>query len=475
MTALFRLAAGTALAIALLLRPSQAQAISASEAAALKAQIAALKAQVDRLEARLDGAVATPGAVAGAAPAAAQPIAAAKVAQAKPPETSPETTVATTIGWKGSPIFSNGSASFKVKGRIQYDAGLLMAPASIADRAKGYSNELRRLRLGGEGTLGGGFGYKLETELSDNAVDLVDTYITYEKGKWLVTLGNQNEFQSLDELIGDTSGSVMERAAFTDAFGFERRLGLSVQYRSGMLLAQAGVFSDSADSLTNAADGPNGGDENNSYGIDSRVVLAPKFGKTQWHVGLSGHWRDFQRLSATPQRYRQRAYLHTANSRCLATPTIAATGESHYGVELAGSHGPLWWAGEAYWLQVARPGLADPTFFGGYGEVGYVLTGETRPYKSGIFGSVKPSRPVGSGGLGAWQVTARYDRLDLNDRGIVGGTQDAYIAALVWTPIEYLRFNLNYAHIDYTDAAILAGSRADYGVDVVGWRAELDF
>lgn len=459
------------LALCLMPSPAAAQAISAAEAQELRAQINALKVQVERLEARLNGS-ASPTAVASATMAASP----ATPAPAAPAKAAAETG----ISWKGGPVFSKGAASFHVKGRIQYDAGLLMTPEPLtagetADRARGYSNELRRLRLGGEGQLGGGFGYKLELELSDNSVDLVDTFITYEKGKWLVTLGNQNAFQSLDELISDTGGSVMERAAFTDAFGFERRLGLSAQYRSGMLLAQAGVFSDSADSLTNDADGPDGGDENNSYGVDGRIVLAPKFGKTQLHFGLSGHWRDFQRLSETPQRYRQRAYLHSANSRFLSTPRIAANGESHYGLEFAGERGPLWWAGEAHWLRVSRPGLGDPIFFGGYGEVGYVLTGESRGYKNGIFGIVKPDRPLGSGGWGALQATLRYDYLNLNDKDIVGGTQNGVIAALVWTPVEYLRLNVNYAHLDYTDAAILAAGRNNYGVDVVGWRAELDF
>lgn len=469
-----RLAASAALLWLMAPAPLAAQAIDAAQADALRAQIAALKAQVDRLEARLDSAAMAPAPVTPAvaasstAPAATVPV---QAAAASPGKSAAETV----IGWKGGPVFSKGAASFHVKGRIQYDAGLLMVPDSITDRAQGYSNELRRLRLGGEGQLGGGFGYKLELELSDNSVDLVDTYITYEKDKWLVTLGNQNAFQSLDELISDTGGAVMERAAFTDAFGFERRLGLSAQYRSGMWLAQAGIFSDSADSLTNASDGASGGDENNSYGVDGRLVLAPKIGKTQLHFGLSAHWRDFQRLSETPQRYRQRAYLHTANSRFLATPNIPADGESHYGVELAGTRGPLWWAGEAHWLRVSRPGLADPTFFGGYGEVGYVFTGETRGYKNGILGIVKPQHPVGSGGWGALQATVRYDYLSLNDKDITGGTQNGIIAALVWTPVEFLRFNVNYAHLDYTDAAILANGRSDYGVDVVGWRAELDF
>jgi phosphate-selective porin OprO/OprP len=474
MNSLSKLAAGAAIALCLAPLPVAAQAISAAEAAELRAQIAALKAQVERLASRLDSApssstAATSGAVpaAGAAPT---PVVTASTS-AKPGKSAPETG----INWKGGPVFSSGSASFKVKGRIQYDAGTLIAPASVQDGATGYSNELRRLRLGGEGQLGAGFGYKLETELSDNQVDLVDTYISYEHGKWLLMLGNQNGFQSLDELIGDTTGTVMERAAFTDAFNFERRLGLSAQYRSGILLAQAAISSDSADSLMNASDGADGGDENNSYAVDGRLVLAPRLGRTQLHFGASAHWRDLNRLSSVAQRYRQRPFLHSVNSRFLATPGVAATGETHYGVELAGTRGPLNWASEAHWLRPSQPDIADPTFFGAYAEVGYFLTGETRAYKNGIFGSTRPLRPVGSGGMGALQVTLRYDYLDLNSRHVVGGKQNGAIAALVWTPIEYLRFNLNYAHLAYQDAALLAGTRSDYSVDVVGWRAELDF
>lgn len=448
-----------------------AQALSAQEAADLRAQVAALKAQVDRLEARLDQAQPVATAQAASPPPAAAP--ATQVAASSPGAAS---TSATAIRWKGSPQLSVGNATFKVSGRIQYDAGYLSVPKSVNDRAPGYSNELRRLRLGASGTLGGGFGYKLDTELSDNAVDTVDTYITYQKGKWLLTLGNQNQFQSLDELIGDTTGSVMERAAFTDAFGFERRLGLSVQYKTKLLIAQGGIFSDSIDSLANSSDGPSGGDENNSFALDGRVVVTPKIGDMQLQFGGSYHWRDFQRLSEAPVRYRQRPFLHSVNSRFLATPGIAAEGESHYGFELAGSKGRLFFAGEGHWLRVARPGLADPRFFGAYAEVGYFLTGgDTRTLQDGIFGRTDPTNPVSEGGSGAWQVALRYDYLDMNDKGIVGGTQNACIAALVWTPINYLRFNANYAHLVYTDAAILAGNRADYSANVMALRAELDF
>ena len=130
-------------------------------------------------------------------------------------------------------------------------------------------------------------------------------------------------------------------------------------------------------------------------------------------------------------------------------------------------------AGTVRWK---RPGaLADPTFFGGYAEVGVYLTDDTRPYENGILTTAKPSKPVGKGGIGAVQLNLRYDYLDLNSHDIRGGTQNGYIAALVWTPVQYLRFNINYAYLDYAGATATAGGRRDYNAQVIGTRFELDF
>lgn len=437
----------------LLSQPLAAAPLTEAETQALRDELRSLRTRITALEARLSD----------DAPAAPSPPAAARAP-------SP----ATTTSWKGSPQFVSEDRSFKVKGRIQADIGYVSTPAGIADRGLGVSNEYRRIRLGGEGKLGSGFGYKLELELSDNSVDLVDTFITYEKGPWQLSVGNQNQFQSLDELTGDTSGSLMERAAFTDAFAFERRLGIAAQYRRGDMLLQAGAFSDDIDALSNESDGPAGGDENDSFSIDGRAVYAPMIGATRLHLGGSAHLRTLNRLSASPLRYRQRPYLHSSNSRFLATPARQVDREFNHGVELAAIHGRWHAVGEVHWLKSIGAGR-DPRFFGGYAEIGYFLTGESRPYRNGIFGTPAPRSAFGKGGPGAIQVNLRYDYLDMNDAGIRGGKQNGYLAGVVWTPIEYLRFNLNYAYLAYSDAAIAAAGRRDYGLHVAGARVELDF
>lgn len=318
------LASTAAVAVALTAPGAYAQAISAEEAEALRAQIRTMKAQMEAMEARLNAAAPAAAAPADTAaqggsstPAASPPLAAGSPSK---PEGKDEKD--TSIEWKGSPQFAQGDRQFKVKGRIQADANYVSAPKGLDDQGLGFSSEMRRIRLGAEGAIGAGFDYKLELELSDNSVDLVDTYVGYHKGPWSIRLGNQNSFQSLDELTGDTSGSVMERAAFTDAFNFERRLGAAFQYNKGPWLAQAGVFTDDIGALANDSDGVDGGDENNSYGLDGRLVYSPKLGGFQLHFGGSAHYRRLGRLAESETRYRQRPYVHSTNTRLIGTPVM---------------------------------------------------------------------------------------------------------------------------------------------------------
>jgi phosphate-selective porin OprO/OprP len=63
-------------------------------------------------------------------------------------------------------------------------------------------------------------------------------------------------------------------------------------------------------------------------------------------------------------------------------------------------------------------GLPNPSFDGWYVDASLFLTGETRPYKDGVFQRVKVKNPVkwgGGGGWGAWQIAGRYDVLNLSD------------------------------------------------------------
>ena len=428
---------------------------------ALKAQIAAMQAQVQQLSAKVaeleaeqDGQV-----QATQTPATTQPQTAAQVVAVA------ERDDATSISWKGAPLIEGkGGWSFKPRGRIQADAGIVSVPEETG-REDGFGSELRRMRLGVEGDIPGGFGYKVEADFTANEVELTDAVITYKDGGLKASVGQHNTFQSLEELTSSRFSSFIERAAFTDAFGFERRVGVSGEYGAGPVLVQAGIFSDNSAALPGK-----------SWSADGRVLFMPKLGDAQLHLGGSVHYAELETGGVV--RYRQRPLVHFTDQRFIDTGTFAASSELGLGTEAAAISGPFHIAGEAFWQKVSRPGMdAAGTFFGGYAEVGYFLTkGDTRGYKGGIFDRVKPANPVNKGGMGALQVNLRYDYLDLVDGPIIGGVQNGYFASLVWTPTDYTRLLLNYGRLDYDQALYpLPSGSTSYAVDVVGMRAQVDF
>ncbi len=435
--------------------------VQAQDANAIQAELAAMRAQMARMAERIDTLESQLSAAEAAADAANETAARAVEVATDVKENPP-----VKVAWKGGPkLEGKGGWSFKPRGRLNYDAGSTSAPSSTG-RSDGFGSEARRARRGVEGDIPGGFGYKFEVDFAGSDVDVTDAVLTYKDGGLKVSVGQHNPFQGLEELSSSRHTSFIERAAFTDAFGFERRVGVSAQYGAGDLLVQGGLFSDNMSDLSNK-----------SWSADGRVVFMPRAGDAQLHFGGSVHYSELNDASDTV-RYRQRPLVHFTGERFINTDAFSADSEFGLGVEGAVISGPFHAAAEGYWQKVGRPmGLADPTFFGAYVEAGYFLTGgDKRGYKKGTFDRVKPKNPVGDGGIGAWQVNVRYDYLDLTDAGIVGGTQNAYQVSLIWTPTNYTRFMLNYGRQNYSNAYYpAAGGNTSYGVDAFGARAQVDF
>lgn len=431
-----------------------------AEMQAMRDKMAVMEAKIDTLETDLVNAKST----------------VVTVESAPLPSPSVTAKTATTIAWDGAPRIEaaidpkdpdKGKWSFKPRGRLQIDSAGIDAPNSIAGNSLGIATEFRRAYLGVEGTVSGGFGYRVEADFANSAVDLTDVYLTYKPRPLLtLTLGQHKAFWGLEELTSDLFTSFMERAAFNSAFGFERRVGLSAAYSGKTVVVQGGVFADNAADLNS--------DSNNSYSLDGRVVVMPKLGSGQLHIGGSVHRREFNDV-ATTTRYRARPFVHTTDLRLVDTRAFSADSETSYGAELAYVRGRFHATGEGHWIVAHRPGLADPNFFGGYAEAGLLLTDDVTAYKGGVYDRIRPRKPLGGGGMGALQLNARYDFLDLSDAGIVGGRQQVAGASLIWIPTDYVRFIVNYGRLWIDDAAVVAGLDRDYTADTLGVRAQIDF
>jgi phosphate-selective porin OprO/OprP len=436
----------------------------AQDTEAMQAEMAQMRAQMQAMAQRMNTLEAELAAVEAEAETASTQASNATVMAENAVTAAKDAAAPAQIAFKGTPeIKGEGGWTFKPRGRLQYDAGTVSAPDGAGD--DGFGSEARRARLGVSGKMPGGFGYKFEVDFAGNDVAVTDALINYKAGDVTLIAGQMNTFQGLEELTSSLHTSFIERAAFTDAFGFERRVGVAAEVATGDVRLSAGLFSDNMEDLSNR-----------SWSADGRIVVNPKMGDAQLHLGGSIHYADLE--AGDTVRYRQRPLVHFTSDRYVNTGRFDASSEFGLGLEAAVIAGPFHAVAEGYWQNVSTPtGIADPTFFGGYAEVGYFLTGgDTRGYKSGKFDRTKPANPVGEGGIGSVQVNLRYDRLDLNDAGILGGTQNGYFASLVWKPTDFTMLLLNYGKLDYTDAALPAATGdTDYNVDVIGVRGQIDF
>jgi phosphate-selective porin OprO/OprP len=466
----------------------------AAEVAAMREEIAALRAEVADLKAERQSAAAAPSS---------QTAAPAQIASAAP-------------SWKGAPEFEDKKTGFRFKPKalVQFDAGFVGTPGpeqagtvgGLNYNNLGWNSRARRLVIGAEGTLPGGFGYNVEFNLAQGAVDYEDIVLTYQRPKspLRVTIGNFYPLSSLETMTSSRLTSFLERAAFTDAFNYNRRLGVAVA-----------LLDPDADRYTLTA-GVFGQEINNSnfnrtgWQASLRGTFAPTLGDTRLHLGANFQHRVAQRDAQNVQ-YRSRPFTQVTDQRFVDTGLVAADGDDIAGLELGAIMKSFHVAAEAQqvWVRGYRPGrtfganngaagglfyAGNPNFRSAYAEAGYFFTGESRGYKNGRWDRAKVLHPFSDGGWGALQLNARLDWLDLSDRVgggtltapdyVNGGRQLGYELSLIWNPVDYVRFQAQYARADFRggprSATVAPGSSEpinlrSFGVDTLALRAQVEF
>jgi phosphate-selective porin OprO and OprP len=160
--------------------------------------------------------------------------------------------------------------------------------------------------------------------------------------------------------------------------------------------------------------------------------------------------------------------LHIDFNELVDTGPLSARGASVYGGELGANWRNFLAQGEYYQIGVTQsklPGVPAPRlgFNGGYVEGSWVLTGEPHPYDAerAAWARPKVDHPfsVGDGGIGAWEIAARYSTVDLDSNvvagvpqsvtgGVYGGQQQIAALALSWYPNDWLRFMLQFQYVD---------------------------
>ena len=378
------------------------------------------------------------------------------------------------IKWEPAPSIKSKDGRFEMnlRGRIYTDAGWVNNDVTSDKKA----TEFRAARLGIEGKAWNNVKYKFEIDFAGNAVTLKDAYVQIAGAGFKWTLGQHKTPNSLEEQTSSRYITFMERAAFTDAFGFARQIGLGVGTGRDNWTVTFGAFRGNAGSS----------DMDEGTTLAGRATWSPKLNNAnaKFHLGTSVRYRkigDDQSLL----RYRQRPFSHITSDRFVNTGKEFEK-DLLLGVEAAAVFGPFAIQSEYAWNWASVPGESERfNFSGGYIEASFYLTGESRAYdpKKGSFGRPKVKEPVFNGGMGAWQVAYRYDMIDLTntinlDGGgawtIFGGQQNTHIIGINWWLNRYTRMMFNYSHSKITKAFDVIES-GENQVDTFSIRAQVDW
>ncbi len=299
--------------------------------------------------------------------------------------------------------------------------------------------EVRRLRAHLSGKLfDGDFRFKVEGEMSPDRLGWRNVWGAYRGiENTELKLGNYIAPVGFEDLMSSNDYTFMERSLAS---------ALSPGFLAG---ASAGAWGRHWSVRVGGFADPLGDDDiekRKSEGLSAvgRVTFAPWRKKRQLlHLGGSFEWRDMESDSA----FRLRTRPESGGARRLVdTGNLRDVDESlTFGVEAAAVLGSWSLQGEYLRVHLQRSDNPDPTFQGGYAQLSWFPTGESRRYSSrrAVFRSVEPKRR-----WGAVELALRYSALDLLDENVIGGEEQNFTFGLNWYLNRNLRLMFNFVQVD---------------------------
>ena len=277
---------------------------------------------------------------------------------------------------------------------------------------------------------------------SENTLKLYDLRLDIPLRKNLtMSVGKQKEPISMERLTSLVFLPMQERQAAADAFLPARNYGLmfnGTTFKTRGTWA-AGVFKNVFDSDTSFAATPTR--------LTSRITGLPFLSKDESnlvHLGLGIRYS----LNELPVAGRADAEFFAAPA-FVKTDNIEADNLLTYDVEAYWRKGPYLLGMEYIGNSLQSPSTGNPNPRGWNVTGSWIVTGEMRNYRkrSGIFDPVPVSNPVGQGGWGALELSARYSSIDLTDEGLTGGTMRTYSLGANWWLSARAQFSANYRFI----------------------------
>ena len=464
----------------------------------------------------------------------------AKGAAAGPYEVGSDTDLRTSWEKSGGAAFTAESArkDFRVKigGRSQFDASAFSAGPGPSqppnqgglDPSLADAVNVRRARLRIEGRMYELYDWVCEYDFANQINVRNATFptegdvgpLTSVTDLWMqlreipllgtVRVGNQKDPFGYEHLTSSRWLNFMERSFCQDAFegpfngGFLPGIQMLNTAYDGRLAWQVGEFKN----VTNPFGFSNFDGGSQTVG---RLVVLPVYedeGRKLLHMAVSGRTMG---LRDGQVRFRSRGEIRNGPSGPL-NPIYADAGvllgswQNMLGLELVGNNGPWSFQSEYFgsWLYngvttnkgpYVTNGLQPPPgtpvgtvyYQGGYAEVLYFLTGESRTYsliesrfdrpipRNNFYALRDPNRRFRWRlSEGAWQVGVWYSHLNLDDGQVNGGVLNSMTLGINWmiNPNARVYLNYDFTYRDFVNVNNVNGSGCINGF---GTRLAFDF
>jgi len=393
----------------------------------------------------------------------------------------------TVTTWGGAPRFTNDSLTFKVRGRVYFDAvfqdvegsgvgtgvaGVFSGTNTPDYDARNFRN--RTARIGVEGTYSSNWAYKAEATIQNGAANWEDLSIEYKPDDFTSLMIGNYKTLGLESITSSRYNVFMERGAYEGVNDIGRVFNISAK-RNGLNWTAAVALSGGS---INSADVAQGEER---LGYNGRVTFAPiDTDHTKLHLGAWARYRDHgdEVLFA----YAARPQTNFGNN--FITTGAVGDKDTTFGLEGALVYKSFSVQAEYSNINIERIARGDADVTAYYAFVSWFPTGEMRRYEAnkGEFNRTRILNPTTAGGWGAVELAVRYENTDLGDAFVPtpvaaatttprAGDMESWTVGANWYPIPYVRFMANYTTAEIDNR--LVGNDSD--VDTLQFRAQFDF
>lgn len=359
---------------------------------------------------------------------------------------------------------------YRFYGRVYVDTA-----GYTSDRTKlKNGSRITSARMGVTGQVVGDFSFHIQLDVKNNSSSVNQAYIKYKNPNYTVIVGHHGRATGLENWMSSKHTLFASGAYVNNAFDQGGRIGASISTGNEMFTLLGGIFAGSLGTTS---------DKGDPLSFAGRATLVPyKAPNFLWHIGAHSVYerkKDNVAFNSGVETNVERTVM-VGVKEFSPTNNFRTTG-----VESGVTFHSLYLSGEYYMATLEKRNesnstVTDYNFTGYYFSGGYFLTGESRSYGGGAFGSFKVNSPLSKGGFGAFELAARYSAIDLNDTDhntqlSHGGEATSSSFGINWSPENNVRLLVSHTIADVNHSAQTGDSSLDETVSITQARFQIGF